>query len=111
MPTWQDYLELAFDEIRQFGRTSIQTVRRLRSALTGLAETVHTDARRNLVRQYLEHLNANVDLSEFDAKDRITALQEDRQGLGLSRNSTPVQSPIQSRTSDGTHHRTTSAGP
>jgi uncharacterized membrane protein len=111
MPTWQDYLELAFDEIRQFGKTSIQTVRRLRSALTGLAETVHTDARRDLVRQYLEHLNSNVGLSEFDDKDRITALQEDRQGLGLSRNSTPVQSPIQSRTSDGTHHRTTSAGP
>jgi uncharacterized membrane protein len=85
MPTWQDYLELAFDEIRQFGKTSIQTVRRLRSALAGLAGTVHSDARRTLVQQYLEHLNSNVDLSEFDDKDRITALQEDRQGLGLSR--------------------------
>jgi uncharacterized membrane protein len=105
MPTWQDYLELAFDEIRQFGKTSVQVVRRLRSALAGLAETVHTDARRDLVRRYLEHLNANVDLSEFDDEDRITALQEDRQGLGLSRNSAVVQAPGHSRTRDSERHR------
>jgi uncharacterized membrane protein len=111
MPTWQDYLELAFDEIRQFGKTSIQTVRRLRSALAGLAETVHTDARRSLVQQYLEHLNSNVDLSEFDDKDRITALQEDRQGLGLSRIGVTVQSPVHRRATDSTRHRPTSAGP
>ena len=93
MPTWQDYLELAFDEIRQFGTTSIQVVRRLRSALTGLAESVHTDARRSLVRHYLEHLNSDVDRSGFDDEDRVTALQEDRQGLGLSRNSATEGSP------------------
>jgi uncharacterized membrane protein len=51
---------LAFDEIRQFGKTSIQVVRRMRSALAGLAETVHTDARRNLVRQYLDHLTRRI---------------------------------------------------
>jgi hypothetical protein len=27
MPTWEDYLALAFDEIRQFGSTSIQVMR------------------------------------------------------------------------------------
>ena len=111
MPTWQDYLELAFDEIRQFGKTSIQVVRRLRSALAGLAETVHTDARRNLVRQYLAHLNSDVDLSDFDDEDRITALQEDRQGLGLSRNGVLVQASVRSRTEDGTCNRTTCTGP
>jgi len=111
MPTWQDYLELAFDEIRQFGKTSVQTVRRLRSALAGLAETVHTDARRNLVRQYLDHLNSNASLSEFDEEDRITALQEDRQGLGLSRNSATVQAPVRAPPSDSTRHRATGGGP
>ena len=35
VPTWQDYLALSFDEIRQFGATSIQVVRRLRAALVG----------------------------------------------------------------------------
>ena len=40
MPTWEDYLTLAFDEIRQYGVTSVQVMRRLRSALVGLAEFV-----------------------------------------------------------------------
>src|SRR6478609_4461313 len=32
-PTWQDYLSLAFDEIRHFGSNSVQVMRRMRSAL------------------------------------------------------------------------------
>ena len=39
-PTWEDYLTLAFDEIRQYGAGSVQVMRRLRSALLGLAESV-----------------------------------------------------------------------
>ena len=35
-PTWEDYLTLAFDEIRQFGSSSVQVLRRMRSALVGL---------------------------------------------------------------------------
>ncbi len=35
MPTWHDYLSLSFDEICQFGLTSVQILRRLRSALSG----------------------------------------------------------------------------
>ena len=38
MPTWEDYLTLAFDEIRQYGGTSVQVMRRLRAALIGLTE-------------------------------------------------------------------------
>ena len=38
MPTWEDYLALGFDEIRHYGVSSIQVMRRLRSALLGLAE-------------------------------------------------------------------------
>ena len=85
MPTWKDYLVLSFDEIRQCGKSSVQVGRRLRAALAELAETVCTDSRRKLVQGYLEHLNQMVDFSEFDDFDRITARQEDRQGLGLSR--------------------------
>jgi uncharacterized membrane protein len=93
MPTWQDYLELAFDEIRQYGATSIQVVRRLRSALIGLAETVRTEARRGPVRRYLEHLNLGIEISQFDDLDRSTARDEDRQGLGLSRRRSPAPEP------------------
>ena len=37
------------------------------------------------VRRYLDHLDLGVEHSPFDAEDRATARQEDRQGLGLSR--------------------------
>ena len=32
MPSWEDYLTLAFDEIRIYGVTSVQVMRRMRSA-------------------------------------------------------------------------------
>ncbi len=85
MPTWRDYLALSFDEIRQFGATSVQVARRLRSALSGLIDTVERADRRDAVRQYMNHLDTIVRRSAFDDQDRIAALQEDRQGLGLSR--------------------------
>jgi uncharacterized membrane protein len=84
-PTWEGYLALSFDEIRQYGATSIQVVRRLRAALVGLADTIVVEARREAVRRYLDHLNLGVGQSAFDDRDQATALQEDRQGLGHSR--------------------------
>ena len=42
MPTWENFLTLAFDEIRQYGATSVQVMRRLRSAL--LAWQIHCQA-------------------------------------------------------------------
>ena len=84
-PTWEDYLALAFDEIRQFGATSVQVMRRLRSALIAVAESLTSSAQIDAVHQYLKHLDVVIDRSSFDAEDRIAARQEDRQGLGLSR--------------------------
>jgi len=85
VPTWKDYLALAFDEIRQFGAASIQVDRRLRAALVGLYDTIAVDQRRAAVQQYLDHLNLGIGQSGFDDQDRAAAQQEDRQGLGLSR--------------------------
>ena len=70
------------------GAASLQVMRRLRSALTGLIELVPTEGRRDAVRGYLEHLDLSVGRSTFDDQDRQAALQEDRQGLGLSRGPT-----------------------
>ena len=84
-PTWEDYLSLAFDEIRQYGASSIQVMRRLRSALVGLADAVTEAERKEVVQRYLQHLNLMVEHSVLDAEDQVMALQEDRQGLGLSR--------------------------
>jgi uncharacterized membrane protein len=85
MPTWEDYLRLSFDEIRQFGGRSVQVIRRLRSALAGVAEAVASETRTASVERYLKQLDLVVDRSPLDAEDRLVASQEDRQGLGLSR--------------------------
>ena len=84
-PTWEDYLTLAFDEIRQFGSSSVQVMRRMRSALVGLTESLPTGDRAVAVRRYLEHLDRSIETSPFDIEDQRTARQEDRQGIGLSR--------------------------
>jgi uncharacterized membrane protein len=84
-PTWEDYLTLAFDEIRQFGAGSIQVMRRMRAALDGLAGWLPTEDRRHAVRQYLSRLDHAIETSGFDSEDRRMALDEDRQGIGLSR--------------------------
>jgi len=85
VPTWEDYLALAFDEIRQFGAGSIQVMRRLRAALVALTQTATAPGRAEAVKRYLNHLDLVIERSPLDSEDKITALQEDRQGLGLSR--------------------------
>ena len=79
---------LAFDEIRQYGATSVQVMRRLRSALLDLAEAVPVPERRLAVQHYNERLNPSVERHIADLEDQQIALQEDRQGLGLSRRRT-----------------------
>jgi uncharacterized membrane protein len=84
MPTWEDYLTLGFDEIRQYGANSVQVLRRLRSALVSLMESLPSAERVDAVRRYLKHLDGVIEGSALDAEDRVMARQEDRQGLGLS---------------------------
>jgi uncharacterized membrane protein len=96
-PTWEDYLALAFDEIRQFGATSVQVMRRLRSALIAVSESLTSSAQVDAVHQYLKHLDVVIDRSSFDPEDRIAARQEDRQGLGLSRFHTDTKALVSGR--------------
>ena len=91
MPTWEDYLHLAFDEIRQYGGTSVQVMRRLRSALVGLAEVVVSESRTASAQKYLERLDLGIARSTLDAEDQQVASQEDRQGLGVSRKKAAVK--------------------
>ena len=83
-PTWEDFLSLAFDEIRFYGATSLQVMRRLRAALYDLDRVV-PPSQQKAVRQYIEHLDFTAKHSISDTEDLTTALQQDRQGLGLSR--------------------------
>ncbi len=87
MPSWDDYLSLAFDEIRMFGVTSVQVLRRLRAALIGLLDVLGDDPRAGGVRAYLTHMDAVIAASPLDALDRRRAEQQDPQGLGLTRGS------------------------
>jgi uncharacterized membrane protein len=85
MPDWDDYLSLAFDEIRVFGATSVQVLRRMRSALRGIEEALGEDPRVAAVRDYRAHMDEMIHRSGFDELDRQRAGQEDPQGLGLAR--------------------------
>src|SRR6266850_870084 len=85
MPTWEDYLALAFDEIRQYGASSVQVMRRLRSTLVDLVSSQTNAVRAEAARRYLKRLDLVIESSPLDAEDRAMARQEDRQGLGLTR--------------------------
>jgi hypothetical protein len=60
-------------------------MRRLRSALSGVAEAVASETRTAAVQAYLKQLDLGILRSPLDEEDRLVARQEDRQGLGLSR--------------------------
>jgi uncharacterized membrane protein len=84
VPSWEDFLVLAFDEIRFYGASSIQVMRRMRALLQALMEHVPPE-RREALERYLQRLDKGTRRAFEDSEDRKDALEEDRQGLGLSR--------------------------
>jgi uncharacterized membrane protein len=83
VPSWEDFLVLAFDEIRYFGASSIQVMRRMRALLQNLAEHV-PEGRRPALQRYLERVDKGIRRTFEDGDDQRDALEADRQGLGLS---------------------------
>lgn len=79
--TWEGYIHLAFDEIRYYGRDSLQIHRRLRSILLDLLEVAPSE-RHAPLRTQLSLLDASVERNIIDAEDRATARLADEQGLG-----------------------------
>jgi uncharacterized membrane protein len=84
MPSWDDIIALALDEIRFYGASSIQVTRRMRALLRNLLEHLPPE-RRPPLAHYLDRLNKGATRAFEDGEDRSDALGEDRQGLGLSR--------------------------
>lgn len=78
---WEDYLQLAVVEIRDYGATSPQTCRRLRAMLVDLLDTVRTDYRPALQVQ-IAALDAATARSFDDPAERAFAGGCDRQGMG-----------------------------
>lgn len=78
---WDDYVRLAFEELRLAGAGSPQIARRLRAALLDL-RTVAPPERQAALQTQLELLDAAVHRHYDDDEDARTALAADPLGLG-----------------------------
>jgi uncharacterized membrane protein len=82
VPDWDDLLILGCEEVRFYGSSSVQVMRRLRALLHDLARDV-PPPRALVVRSYLTRVDHAIERIFGDAQDRRDALQDDRQGLGM----------------------------
>lgn len=86
-PTWEDFLVLAFDEIRFCGATSIQVMRRM-MALVGELLSIMPEERRPALKYWRARLQTTIVSTFRDKEDILDASHEDRQGIGSSRRNT-----------------------
>jgi uncharacterized membrane protein len=83
-PRWEDFLYLAFDEIRFYGSNSVQVMRRMTALLSEMI-SVLPEERQTAVSFWQARLQSTIDHSFDDAQDKLDASTEDRQGLGIAR--------------------------
>ena len=79
-PAWEDFVHLAFDEIRHFGIGSVQIPRRLRAALLDL-KAAAPPGRHGVLDEQLAALDAAVGREYRVAEERVLASGADPQGL------------------------------
>jgi uncharacterized membrane protein len=82
-PNWDDIVDLAVTEVRQYGVSSTQVARRLRAMLEHLVERL-PEARRGTLRLELDLLERAVARYFVEPEDRRRANTGDFQGLGGS---------------------------
>lgn len=80
-PNWEDFVHLACTEIRHFGASSVQVMRRMRSMLENLVLTLPSHRHAALNRQ-LELLDRAIEGQYAFPEDRALARIPDPQGLG-----------------------------
>jgi uncharacterized membrane protein len=80
-PDWEDFVLLAVTEIRQYGGSSIQVVRRLRAMLENLIQTL-PEERAALLRLELELLRRSAERFFSDPEDQAMAHVSDSLGVG-----------------------------
>jgi uncharacterized membrane protein len=78
---WEDYVHLAFDEIRMAGAGSPQIARRLRAALEDLL-TIAPRERKSSLNEQLDLLNSGIEGSMGEGGDRTHSSRNDPSGLG-----------------------------
>lgn len=79
--TWADYLTLAVTEIREYGCSRIQVMRRLRATLENLQESVRPE-HRPAVDAEIAKLDASAAAGFAGSVDKEQARARDRQGIG-----------------------------
>lgn len=83
-PDWEDFVQLAVTEIRQFGGPCIQITRRLRAMLENLIETLPGE-RAVLLRRELVLLQRTAERFFVEPEERALAAAGDTQGMGGTR--------------------------
>ena len=79
--SWEDYLALGVTEIREYGSTAIQVMRRMRAMLEELRDEVRPE-HRLAVEEELARLQATVARTFADSVDLDRANTADPQGIG-----------------------------
>jgi uncharacterized membrane protein len=82
-PSWEDFLRLAFDEIRFYGATSLQVMRRMKALISELL-SILPEERHPALHYWQARLQSTVERTFSDKEDILDASDEDRQGLGTS---------------------------
>jgi uncharacterized membrane protein len=82
LPTWEDFLRLALDEIRSYGADSVQVMRRMKALIANLLRTLPAE-RHAALREWEHHVDASIKRTFEDTAERQIASVADRQGLGL----------------------------
>ena len=91
VPTWEDFLSLAIDEIQACGAHSVQVVRRLKALFSDLIDALPAK-RHPALRDCQKRLDTAIHRSFPDADDYLHAAVEDREGLGVPRKRPPSTS-------------------
>lgn len=84
VPSWEDFLLLAFDEIHYYGAGSVQVMRRMNALLSDLLPALPEERRPALI-YWQQRIHNTVARSFEVAEEREDASREDRQGLGTTR--------------------------
>ena len=83
-PSWDDFLTLAFDEIRHYGADSVQVMRRMKALAADLIAALPPERHAGL-RRHQKRLDAQIAKTFDVAEEKQEASVEDRQGLGVPR--------------------------
>jgi uncharacterized membrane protein len=88
-PAWDDFLALAFDEIRHYGADSVQVMRRMKALAADLLAALPPERHESL-RRHQQRLDGQIARTFEIAEEKQEASLEDRQGLGVPRKATPA---------------------